>query len=160
MTGPAFHWVYPGIWDDPMGDDERILALYVLTNRSRLTEGFYRLTQGMARGELGWDADRYLIAWDALAQRDFAHHDAKAQVVFISKALKYHAPAGVKQITGAVRRIVSVTGAPDLFARFWLAAEKYAPDFSAALKAQYPGYVLPGNGVPPVTREGVSIGGV
>jgi hypothetical protein len=141
VTRGAFRNVFPGIWSDPMTNDARLLALYVLTNRLRATEGFYELPAGLALAELDWNAERYAVAWGELEAADFAHYNPKAQVVFITRALKYQPPAGPKQVTGALRQIVSVGGAPELFARLWAAAEKYAPDLSAALKARYPEYV-------------------
>jgi hypothetical protein len=138
------NYVFRGFWRDPKvrawGEDARALALYLLTCDERRTEGFFALSPALAAARLGWDAPRLERAFAELAETDFAHFDATAEVVFISRALKYQPPRGPKSVAGAVADVELTQGAPELFARFWRAAERYAPELADGLRERYPNY--------------------
>ena len=56
-----------------------------------------------------------------------------SETVLLCKALKYEAPAGPKQIAGAINRLADVPPTP-LFAQLRDAAMGYAPDFGKSLE--------------------------
>jgi hypothetical protein len=118
-------------------EDARWFGLYLLVNEKRSAEGFYGLPLGLACDDLGWDRERLEQALQVVQDAGFASYDATARVVLIHKALKYHPPKGRPSITGALKAVVSVQGSPALFDHFLAAADKYAPDFAAAIRTHY-----------------------
>lgn len=121
-----------------MHEDGRTLALYLLTCPSGSLEGFFHLEAALPSTHLGWDEDRVTYAFVALSTYGFAYYDDEAEVVFICKALKYHAPKGAKSTTAAIKVLEAVQGSPALFLDFLRAADKYAPEFARAIRTRYP----------------------
>lgn len=120
-------------WDD----DAEKLATYLMLNPYRATEGYYALSPGQMTDLIGWDRARLQRAVHTLTEDGFVRWDQEAGVVLILKALKYHPPTGAKTIAGAVNRLDTFDGTPDLFELFLSAAEKYAPEFGMALRSKY-----------------------
>lgn len=128
-------------WNDvkvrSWSDDGRTLALYLLTCPSRSFEGFFHLPLALAASDLGWDMERFRSALDELISTDFCDVDEDARAVLIVKRLKYQKVSGEKSIRGAINALELVNGSPRLFDRFLSAADKYAPDLSAAIRRHY-----------------------
>lgn len=118
-------------------EDARWFGLYLLVNSHRSAEGFYGLPLGLVCDDLNWDRSRVDAALQVLQEAGFASYDPAARVVLIHKALKYHPPKGKPSITGALKVVVGVQGSPALFEQFLAAADKYAPDFAAAIRSHY-----------------------
>lgn len=114
-----------------------MLALYLLTCPDRSAEGFYGLPRVLALDHTGLTPERLDDAFAELEEAEFATYDADAEVVFINKALKYHPPKGIKSIRGALKVLDGVHDAPVLFGRFVGAADRYAPEFAAAIRGRY-----------------------
>ena len=108
-------------------DDEKLLALYLLTGPHHTLERFYRLPVGYVVDDLGWPAARVRKVMGSLEACEFAAYDRDAQVVLVVKGLAYQAPKGDKQITGALRVLAEVPPTP-LLGRFLEAAEEHAAD--------------------------------
>lgn len=129
------------LWEDAkvraLVEDARVLFVYLLTNRLRISEGFYALPVVLATSQLGWAFQRLHRAADYLTDSDLAVYDLAAEVVLIVKGLKHNPPRGAKSISAAVKKLETVQGAPILFDRFLASAEKYAPDFGAAIRVRY-----------------------
>ena len=140
MSMPKMQMVSSTFWGDrkvrQMGEPAHTLAIYLLTNAERQSEGFYALPVALALDQLKWDRATLELAADELRDLDFALYDLDAEAVFIVKALKFHPPRGPKQITAAVRSLGG-TDAPYLFWQFLNAADRYAPTFAAAVRARY-----------------------
>src|SRR6476646_8976016 len=96
MAG-ASGWRYSTVsvtfWNDlkvrDWTDDDRLVALYLLTNPHRSGEGFYHLPLGTAADDLGWPLDRVREALARLQVADFAEVDERARLVLVVKALKW-----------------------------------------------------------------------
>lgn len=139
------HWRYNTVagifWRDRkirgLSEDGRMLAIYFLTCEHRTTEGFYNLPRVLVIDDLRWNTGRFDAACMELADVGFARYDTNAEVVFITKGLKYNTPLGVKSIKGAVVAVDTVKDAPELFQRFLVSADRYAPRFAEALRAFY-----------------------
>jgi len=136
-----YHAVAGTFWQDrkirTLSEDGRTLAIYLLTCPDRTSEGFYGLPRVLLLDHLGWFPDRLTEALTCLADADFAHYDDDAEVVFVTRALKYNTPRGIKSIRGGVSVLDSTHGAPDLFARFLASADRYAPEFAGAIRQRY-----------------------
>lgn len=139
------HWRYNTVagifWRDRkirgLSEDGRMLAIYFLTCEHRTTEGFYNLPRVLVIDDLRWNTGRFDAACMELADVGFARYDTNAEVVFITKGLKYNTPKGVNATKGAVTAIDTVQDAPDLFRLFLDAADHYAPAFAEAIRERY-----------------------
>lgn len=136
-----YHQVASTFWQDRkvrgLTGDGRTLAAYLLTCPHRTAEGFYSLPRVLVLDHLGWTPGRFQASLDELATAGFAHYDEAAEVVFVARALKYHAPTGIKSVRGAIAALDSVQDAPDLFGRFLASADHYAPEFADAIRHRY-----------------------
>jgi hypothetical protein len=146
-----------GFWRDPkirgLSEDGRTLAVYLLTCPERRTEGLYGLPVVLATDELQWTRERLQMAVLELEMCGFARYDLGAQAVFIVRALKFHPPRGPKQIVGAVSKVAEVRDSGGLFWAFLEAADRYAPEFAAALRDRYPGMEPPQRKGYPLTES-------
>jgi hypothetical protein len=132
----TYQRVSPKFWQDPdvrkWTDQPKLFAAYLLTCPHRTTEGLFWLPRGYMAQDLGWGIDTVSEVLGYLIHAGFLAYDGATETVFLRKALKYEAPAGPKQIAGAINRLADVPPSP-LFAQFKAAAEAYAPEFSEAL---------------------------
>jgi hypothetical protein len=117
--------------------DARTLAIYLLTCPDRTGEGFYSLPLVLVLDHLTWDHERFDAAIDELDAAEFATYSYDAEAVLIVKAMKYTPAKGQPSIRGALSSLETVDGAPELFDRFLAAADKYAPEFAAAIRLRY-----------------------
>jgi hypothetical protein len=117
--------------------DARLLGIYLLTCPDRVAEGFHSLPLVLVLDHLGWDRDQFDAAMSELHGAEFATYSYEAEAVFVVRALKYTPPKGISSIRGALSMLQNVDGAPELFDRFLAAADKYAPEFAAAIKDRY-----------------------
>jgi hypothetical protein len=131
-----FQRVYVRFWQDPKvrgwADHQKLLGAYLLTCPHRTSEGLFWLPHGYVAQDLGWSIERVWEGYSGLEEAGFCVYDDTSETVLLCKALKYEAPAGPKQIQGAITRLAEVPPSP-LFAQLRDAAEKYAPDFCKAL---------------------------
>lgn len=123
---PRFYRVGPAIWDQPWDDDTRLVALYLLTNPHRTTEGLYRLPLAYATADLRWKAGRVERALEVLIASDFVRYDVQAQVVWIVKALAWQSPTNPNQVKGAAR-VLRGLPATTLFEDFLRVCEAECP---------------------------------
>lgn len=128
-----YYRVGPSIWDEPWTDDQRYMAVYLLTCRHRNTEGLYRLPMSYVVEDLGWTAKRVAKAFDALVECGFVMHDPDARVVFIVKAPDWQGSKNSNQITGGVRAIREVPPSrlDEPFLKAW---ESVSKDFAKELR--------------------------
>lgn len=131
-----FHRVFTRFWQDPKvrqwPDHEKLLGAYLLTCPHRTSEGLFWLPHGYVAQDLGWSIERVSEGYSGLEAAEFCAYDDTTETVLLRKALKYEAPAGPKQIQGAISRLAEVPSTP-LFAQLRDAAETFAPEFCKAL---------------------------
>lgn len=149
-----FHPVPPTLWDRAMrglSRDAQVVRLYVMTCKSRVSEGLFQLPLGILSFETGLDEDGVVKALAELDERGLVSYDDDAEVVLDRTALKY-APLrnGVdgsgqvkpdKRITGALRLFDGVPDTP-LKAEFYRVAEEHSPDLAQALGERFPSAVF------------------
>lgn len=113
-------------------DQDKLLALYLLTCQHRNLEGLYRLPWAYIEADLGWDKGYVQDSMARVMVAEFAAYDAQAEVVWLPNALKYHQPTSQPQIQGALNALQAV---PDtkLYPAFLEAARDYAPRLYEAL---------------------------
>jgi hypothetical protein len=126
----ARFWQSPKVRGWP--DHQKLLGAYLLTCPHRTSEGLFWLPHGYVAQDLGWSIERVSEGYSGLKQAGFCAYDDTSETVLLCKALKYDAPAGPKQIQGAITRLADVPPTP-LFAQLRDAAAAYAPDFCKAL---------------------------
>ena len=141
-TGWRYNTVSVTFWDDTKvrswSEDGQRLALYLLTNGKRSSEGFYHLPLGLAADDLSWPLERLSAALAELTATDFVDVDQDARLVLIVKGLKY-APhiAGRAPTKGALNSLEKAQGSPRLFARVLEGADAYQPDFAGEIRRHY-----------------------
>ena len=129
--------VFTRFWQDPKvrrwPDHQKLLGSYLLTCPHRTSEGLFWLPHGYVAQDLGWSIERVSEGYSGLIETGFCAYDDISETVLLCKALKYEAPAGPKQIAGAINRLADVPPTP-LFAQLRDAAMGYAPDFGKSLE--------------------------
>jgi len=133
----AKHLIDSRFWIDPrirsLQDTPRHLAMYLLTNERRTTEGLYRLPKALMSDDLGWAAAKVARAVAALQQAGFITYDNPSHTVLIVNALKQLPPAGEKQIAGAINRLAQLPPTP-LMTPFYESAVQVAPAFAGQIR--------------------------
>ena len=64
-----------------------MLAIYILVNRHRITEGLYRLPKAYICQDLGWTLEQMAAPFAELLKAGFIKYDDKASVVLVAKGL-------------------------------------------------------------------------
>jgi hypothetical protein len=132
----------PKFWQDPRvrrwSDQQKLLGAYLQTCPHRTTEGLFWLPHGYVAQDLGWGIDRVSEGYSGLIGAGFVAYDDTTETVLLLHVLKDDAPAGPKQIAGAISRLADVPASP-LFAQLRDAAARYAPEFAAALDTAFEG---------------------
>jgi hypothetical protein len=123
--------VWPSFWRGDRRawpDDQKLLALYLLTCEHRSLEGYYYLPKGYIIADLrGWDIDQVDRNLAALETAGFCAYDPDAEVVFVIKALEHDAPRGDRRVKGAVTAVRSVPESV-LWPQFVQACAAHAPE--------------------------------
>ncbi len=129
----AYNQVDEEFWDDTIEwpEDERDLALYLLTCRYRVTVGLFRIRRDQIAADKRWEAPRVDAALDALTRRGWLLYGDGWML--LRKSLRWTPPGGQKQIAGAVVKVKSAPRDHEIWAAFYTAAERWAPDFAAKL---------------------------
>lgn len=125
-------------WDDAndLGWDATTqrVALYILTNKHRWTEGLYRLPASYVTGDLKITGSGLKKALAKLERDGFIERDG--EWLLILKALKWQAPRAESNVKHAVAK-VKVANTP-LLARLVELAADLCPPFASALVAAKP----------------------
>ncbi len=135
-----YYRVGPAIWDEPWSDDERYIAVYLLTCRHRNTEGLYRLPMSYVVEDTGWTPKRVAKAFDALVECGFVMHDPDARVVFIVKAPDWQGSKNTNQIRGGAKAIGEVPASTldEPFLKAWRSVcEPFADKLQADLGKRF-----------------------
>lgn len=139
----------PKFWQDPKvrrwSDQEKLLAQYLMTCSHRTTEGLFWLPKQYAAVDLGWSFEGVSKGFQRLISDGFIAYDDGSETILLLKALRYQAPAGEKQLQGAINTLVDVPPSP-LFALLREAADEFAPQFGEALAEALTSGPLKGHG--------------
>ena len=140
-----YHKVSPRFWTDEKvlrwNDDEKMLALYLLTCPHRTTEGLFRLPKLYMAADLGWSAERLEKPFAKLIGDGFMKYDEAVSIVLLCNALKYQKPENPNQRKGALSKLEELPATPLLWDLVEL-AEQYAPAFAEELIKHF-GKALP-----------------
>ena len=133
----SYHPVNPEIWDRTMRElspETTNVYFYILTCRSRNSEGLFSLAIGHIAHDTGLDQEAVTAALDELSRRGRLLYDPDAEVVLDRTALKQHPlrSASDKRIVGAVRKFESVPDTP-LKAEFLELTKVYSPELHRAI---------------------------
>jgi len=132
-----YYPVSPLFWTDEkviqFDDQEKLMALYLLTCEHRNLEGLFRLPYAYVQADLDWDAAKTRNGMEHLIERGFVKYDREARVIFLARALKYHEPKSAKQVQGAVNALQMVPPTT-LWGDFVAAAEQFAPALFNAIR--------------------------
>lgn len=134
-----FHKVDSSFWIDEetrMWDVKtKQLAIYILTNQHRNSEGLFRLPKYYIAGDLNFKIDEINEIIDTLIQSDFIEYDDQNSIILIKKALKYDPTKNKNHQKAAVKKLQELPKS-DLFLDFLKLAEKYNKSFAVYLKKE------------------------
>jgi hypothetical protein len=142
-----FHQVSPSVWDKTfrgLSREAKLLALYVWTGPTRISEGLFAVAPGHIMVDTGLTQQEILDAFEELSEAELIDYDAEAEVVLDLLALR-RSPIrnGIDAKTGEIRvdkRIVNAVkrfdAVPDtnLKIKFMVLADAFAPDLSDAIR--------------------------
>lgn len=104
--------VSPLFWSDQKvfswSEQERYLALYLLTCEHRNLEGLFRLPYAYIMEDLEWSMDEVKQRMGRLIEDEFIRYDKAAKVVLLRNAMKFHSPGSARQLKGALNVLRSV----------------------------------------------------
>lgn len=111
MSSRKFTQVSPAMWRPGRflslsSVDAQLIYLYLLTGPHQNSAGCYRLPDGYAAADLGWELARYRKARDQLVEADFILFDEKTLEIYIQRWFQHCPPTGPKH-TVSVERIIS-----------------------------------------------------
>lgn len=137
MADESYHRIGSRIWHERWDDDTMLVALYLLTNEHRTSEGIYRLPLEYGATDRRWPMKRFSRAFDVLVAENFVEYDPDAQVVLIVNALKWQQPGNPNQKKGAMRKLLALPRTP-LLKRFEELTLIHAPDLHQFLSKEAP----------------------
>jgi hypothetical protein len=97
-------WSSPTI--QPLSDDGKLLALYLMTCSHNTIAGVFRLPDGYMAEDIGWDTERVSKGFAELLRNGFANRCQTTKWVWIRKHLEWNAPQNPNQWK-AVHKIIS-----------------------------------------------------
>ena len=111
-----FTKVSPTLWQsrrflDLPSDDGRLLYLYLLTCPHQNSAGCFWLPVGYACNDLGWNADQYQPARQALVDAELIQYDETHNVVLIERWFNHNEPMNQSHMTGIERGLEKVPSA-------------------------------------------------
>ena len=103
-----FSKVSPAVWGSSrfMGlptNEAKLLYLYLLTNEHLNSAGAYRLKEGYALADLGWQPAEYRNAMAMLVAAGLIAHDDDTSEVYILRWFKHNPPQNEKHSIGCNR---------------------------------------------------------
>jgi hypothetical protein len=108
----TFTKVSPALWRSKsfqgLDADAKLLHLYLITNEHQNSSGSYRIPDGYACTDLGWDIERYLDARGALIDADLIAFDEEESEVYIKRWFKHCPPMNEKHAQGTMRMISGI----------------------------------------------------
>lgn len=113
MTKRDFTKVSPNVWRSNRfrkleSSDAQLLYLYFLTCEHQNSAGCFRIPDGYACADLGWNINRYVQARDHLVTGDMVSFDADAEVIYVHRWFKHSPPMNDKHAQGTMRLISEI----------------------------------------------------
>jgi len=110
MSKREFTKVSPNVWRSSRfrglaTSDAQLLYLYFLTCDHQNSAGCFRIPNGYACADLGWDEVRYVGAREHLVAGDMVTFDQNAEVIYIHRWFKHSPPMNDKHAQGTMRLI-------------------------------------------------------
>lgn len=125
--------VYTEFWPDTRRwpEDERQLAIYLLTCEQRRMEGLFRHRIAYMADDLGWPADRSGQALEALIARGWCRYDG--EWLLLVNSLRWDQPGAGNQTKGAAKAVEPAPIDSELYREFHGLAERYCPGLAELL---------------------------
>ncbi|MFW6280955.1 MAG: hypothetical protein ACOC2I_03780 [Halanaerobium sp.] len=117
----------------------RMIALYLLSNQHRYSEGFYRLPLSYIAEDMGLKEREILEAFKRLSQDNFIKYDSLNSMILIINALKYQPLQNINHCKAALNKLDELPSSP-LLEDFIKLAEKYNSKFYKFLKKESKNY--------------------
>ena len=109
--------VSPHLWRstrfNALRDTEKTLFLYLLTSEHQTSAGCFRLPDGYACDDLGWEREMLTTARAAIVDAGLIQHDPKSDEYLIERFFKHCPPRNRNHRLGAEREITSLRS-PDI----------------------------------------------
>jgi hypothetical protein len=111
MSGRQFSKISPAVWRSGrfigLGDPKaQLLYLYFLSCEHQNSAGCFRLPDGYACSDLGWQRENYLKARAALTEAELVTFDPATSEIYVDRWFRHNAPMNVKHAEGT-RRLIS-----------------------------------------------------
>lgn len=84
-------------------DQEKLLFIYLLTNNHRNLVGLYFIPKQYMAADLSWASQGLSNVLSNLEQKGFIKYDSTAEIVFITRFLKYNKLQNPKQVIRAIK---------------------------------------------------------
>ena len=117
----------------------RQLALYILTNPHRYSEGLYRLPKYYMAGDLEYKLEEINVLLKKLIDSGFISYDEENSLILIRKALKYDPTKNINHQKAAIKVLKELPKSV-LFFEFLELAKKYNDSFAKYLEETIPEY--------------------
>lgn len=113
MSKREFTKVSPNVWRSNRfrklpTSDAQLLYLYFLTCEHQNSAGCFRIPDGYACADLGWEESRYLGARTQLVDGDMVSFDPEGEVIYIHRWFKHSPPMNDKHAQGTMRLIFEI----------------------------------------------------
>ena len=113
MSKREFTKVSPAIWRSNRfrklaSTDAQLLYLYFLTCEHQNSAGCFRIPDGYACADLGWEPVRYTTARDALVGGEMVSFDTDGEVIYIRRWFKHSPPMNDKHAQGTRKLIAEI----------------------------------------------------
>jgi len=117
----------------------RMIALYLLTNQHRISEGLYRLPLSYIVEDMELEKEEILKSVERLTADNFIKYDRANSMVLIINALKYQPLQNINHCKAALNKLDELPSSP-LLEDFIKQAEKYNSKFYNFLKKESKNY--------------------
>jgi len=139
----SYNKIQQNFWIDEKvrswGFKTRIIALYLLSNQHRYSEGFYRLRLSYIAEDMSLEQKEILNAFAILTEDDFIKYDRENSMILIISALKYQPLQNINHCKAALNKLDELPASP-LLLDFIRQAEKYNLKFYKFLKKESKSY--------------------
>lgn len=135
----AYNKVETEFWRDTLTwpEDERMLALYLLTCDAHRSEGLFPWMPETAGAEMRWPVGKVRKALKGLEGRGWAAYDADHGLVLLRNGLRWGRPDNPNQRTRVVRWLARQPLSP-LIKAFRTAAQRFDPLLASEIDAALP----------------------
>ncbi|WP_378947797.1 hypothetical protein [Mesorhizobium sp. ANAO-SY3R2] len=129
MSKREFSKVSPAVWRSGRFtglecSTAQVLYLYFLTCEHQNSAGCFRLPDGYACSDLGWDTSKYVDARSKLVKAELITFDVSTAEIYVDRWFRHNPPMNDKHATGT-RRIIEGIESGDV-------REKVEAEFQAA----------------------------